>query len=357
VPPLNDGTGIWHFACTLPRDAGERAQTNEPWCVRPTSREESDMRRAIIALVTALTLMLTGLTPGPLRVSALGETSVTLTCTDDTSITLLLDADGLADLTAAVQAMIDYPAGLNCTIIQNPLPLTVTFGHVALAANPNTMVVAGGRWLAPCSVILPVTCDPADPSCGQTLVQVVVARSASRPAFARIMPAPLASTSCPIDPTGCVWVNIGVNLHFRDKTMTPANLEGTLNETIPENQSCPGANGPVAVGPSHFTSKPTPSQNQLTGCLFVLNERALTTTYVTQVFGPVFTAPAANALSVDSPIHFRFSDKGNPSRTTDLLGGPPGIDEGVCETPFGGSTDPRYPLENGNINIYGKFPV
>ena len=63
------------------------------------------MRRAIIALLTATALMLTGLIPGPLRVTALGETSVTLNCTDGTSLSLLADADTLAGLTAAVQAM------------------------------------------------------------------------------------------------------------------------------------------------------------------------------------------------------------------------------------------------------------
>jgi len=110
------------------------------------------MRRAIIALVTATALMLTGLTPGPLRVSALGETSVTLNCTDDTSLTLLVDAEALASLTAAVQAMIDYPAGLSCTLVQNPL--TTFFGHVVFAATNKTFVVAGGRWLVECQALL-----------------------------------------------------------------------------------------------------------------------------------------------------------------------------------------------------------
>ena len=111
------------------------------------------MRRAIIALVTATALMLTGLTPGPLRVSALGETSVTLNCTDGTSLTVLVDAEALASLTAAVQGMIDYPAGLSCTLVQNPLPLTTSFGHVVFAATNKTFVVAGGRRLVESMVL------------------------------------------------------------------------------------------------------------------------------------------------------------------------------------------------------------
>ena len=135
------------------------------------------MRRAIIALVTATALMLTGLIPGPLRVTALGETSVTLNCTDGTSLTLLVDADTLAGLTAAVQGMIDYPAGLSCTVVQNPLPLTTFFGHVALATNPNTLVVAGGRWQVGCSTIFFYSSETMVPG-------AVVARGATRPALA-----------------------------------------------------------------------------------------------------------------------------------------------------------------------------
>ena len=111
------------------------------------------MRRAIIALLTATVLMLTGLIPGPQRATALGETSVTLTCSDGTSVQLLVDADALAGLTAAVQGMIDHPADLGCTLVQNPLPLRVVLGHVAMAATSNTFVVAGGRWLVECAAI------------------------------------------------------------------------------------------------------------------------------------------------------------------------------------------------------------
>ena len=327
------------------------------------------MRRAIIALLAATALMLTGLIPGPLRVTALGETSVTLNCTDGTSLTLLADADTLTGLTAAVQAMIDYPAGLNCTLVKNPLPLTLSLGHVAMAANPNTMIVDGGRWLAPCTVIMPAppdctsgmdtppcclpTAQDTDPDCTGSVIHTVVAHGANRPSLARIMPAPLTSTSCPADPVnGCVWVNIGVNLHYRDKTNI---LEGTLNETIPENQTCtdPATGDQVAVGPSHFTSKPTPSQNQLAGCLDVAYPRVFTTTYVTQVFGPAFTTLRNPALAVDSALHFTFRDNGSPSNSIDKLAGVPAAEESNCDL-HTGTPNPTYPQENGNINAYPR---
>jgi hypothetical protein len=312
------------------------------------------MRRAIIALLTATALMLTGLIPGPLRVTALGETSVTLSCTDGTSLTLLADTETLAGLTAAVQAMIDYPAGLNCTIVQNPLPLTTYFGNVALAANPNPMVVAGGRWQVGCTSILDYS------RCCGSLPGSVLARGATRPGFASLISA-ASATDC-LDPTqGCVWVNIAVNLHYRDKTNI---LEGTLNETMPENQSCPDPadlTASIAVGPSHFDSKPNP------GCLFVtanvLNKpQAAVTTTVTQVSG-LQTAPGVSLgfkVTQGQTINSSFLDNLNsPSQQTadadrDHLNAPPALDDSVCAndgTGVGGTQN--NVLQNGNINIYG----
>src|SRR5438034_11588425 len=96
------------------------------------------MRRAIIASVTAAILTISGLTFGPaLRASALGETSVTLNCNDGTSLTLSVDANELAQLTAAVQGMIDYPAGLSCVPIQHPLPPTLFLSHQASAVTTH----------------------------------------------------------------------------------------------------------------------------------------------------------------------------------------------------------------------------
>ena len=313
------------------------------------------MRRAIIALLTATALMLTGLIPGPLRVTALGETSVTLNCTDGTSLTLLADADALAGLTAAVQAMIDYPAGLGCTLVQNPLPLTMSLGNVALAANPHTMVVAGGRWQVGCTSIF--TYDRP----GGSVPGSVVASGATRPAFASLL-SPAPATEC-LDPThGCVWVNIAVNLHYRDKTSI---LEGTLNETMPENQTCPDptTGDPVAVGPSHFTSKPNP------GCLFVvttplLNKpQAAVRTTVTQVSG-LQTAPGVSLgfkVTEGQTINSSFLDNLNsPSQQTpnadrDHLNAPPALDDSVCADDA--TADPgtqNNVLQNGNINIYPR---
>jgi len=316
------------------------------------------MRRAILALLTATALMLTGLIPGPLRVTALGETSVTLNCTDGTSLTLLADADTLAGLTAAVQAMVEYPAGLGCTLVQNPLPLTVFFGNVALAANPNRMVVAGGRWQVSCVDIPP----PCDRTCGEGALPSVVARGATRPALASLISAAPA-TDCLDDSEGCVWVNIAVNLHYTKDGV----LEGTLNETMPENQTCTDpVFGPFAVGPSHFTSKPNP------GCLFVTVDlankpQAAVRTTVTQVSG-LETIPGSGisrgfGVMEGDLINSSFLDNLNsPSQQTadvdrDHLNARPAADDSACVSstpPTGSGGTQLNVLRNGNINIYPR---
>jgi hypothetical protein len=238
--------------------------------------------------------------------------------------------------------MIDYPAGLSCTLIQNPVPLTVSFGQVARAAVTDDFIVDGGRWFVSCEFFV-----------GQTskVPSGVVARSGKGPAFAsRITTAPLASPECP----GCVWVNIGVNLHRNGN----GTLEGTLNETIPEHQFCTGDNGQIAVGPSHFTSKPTPPNTNLpAGCLSVnaTTHQAAVITYVTQISGLAFPDPRVfqGFLAVGSEVHASFLDSQNsPSQQEtdrDMLNAPPALDLSDC--PHGAIDDQRSVQQNGNINV------
>ena len=312
------------------------------------------MRRAIIAVVAAATLTMSGLTFGPaLRATALGETSVTLNCNDDTSITLLVDANMLAGLIASVQAMIDYPAGLDCTLVQNPIPLGVSFGHVARAATASGFIVDGGRWLVGCSVILGDLNPTMVP--GQ-----VMARAGARYGLAsRISPAPLGSTPCPdLDAFGCIWINIGVNLHVTGS----GKLEGTLNETIPENQSCTNANEETfAIGPSHFTSKPTPPSPDLMACLHVnpATNEASVITYVTQISGlEAFPGTAQGFfVRVGDAVRASFFDSPNsPSQQTppgdrDMLNAPPAAPDSDCTLQDDGAQKKNV-QQNGNVNVH-----
>jgi hypothetical protein len=72
------------------------------------------MRRIVLALAIAAGLAVGTAMP----TSALGLTQVTLSCDDGTKWTAVVDAETLAGLTEAVQAMIDYPAGLTCTLLR-----------------------------------------------------------------------------------------------------------------------------------------------------------------------------------------------------------------------------------------------
>src|SRR5437879_13163951 len=100
------------------------------------------MRRGVLALAIAIGLAIGSAIP----TAAIGLTQVNLSCDDGTSTTLVVDTNTLTRLTTAVQAMIDYPAGLTCTLVQVPLPL-FSFGSPALAASPgkHPFIVGGGR--------------------------------------------------------------------------------------------------------------------------------------------------------------------------------------------------------------------
>jgi len=147
------------------------------------------MKRAIVALTAAI-----GLTVGmTFLMAGIGITQVTLGCSDGTNVTMTVDTDTLTSLTKSVQALLDYPAGLTCTLAQTPV---VRFGNVADAALVPGFVNGGGRFLG--------SCGPGG---------------------------------------GTFWINIAVNAHNQD-----GNVVGTVNQTIPDGQ-CIAAGG--------FTSTPT----------------------------------------------------------------------------------------------------
>ena len=130
-----------------------------------------------------------------------------------------------------------------------------------------------------------------------------------------------------------------MNVHQRDDG-TPY---GTLNETIPANQSCPNF-GPV--GESHFGSTPT--------CILIDGSTAFVTSHVTQTSGQVgFPADNAGFVTFGNYLHFGFQDNGNPSQGIDMLDGPPATPTGDPDQTCTAATNPApiFPLQNGNISI------
>ena len=148
------------------------------------------MKRPVVVAVFLAGLMLGTAVP----VSGLGGTQITLNCDDGTSLTAVVDANTLTDLTQSVQALIDYPAGLSCTLLQTT-PL-VRFGNVADATLIQGFVNGGGRFQV---------------SCGSA--------------------------------GGTFWTNIAVNAQIKD-----GRVVGTVNEAIPDGQ---------CVEPGTFKSIPT----------------------------------------------------------------------------------------------------
>ncbi|HEV8535906.1 MAG TPA: hypothetical protein VGR87_09350 [Candidatus Limnocylindria bacterium] len=288
------------------------------------------MRRILLTVAIAVGLAIGAMLP----VAAIGETQVTLNCSDGTSVSLVVDADTLTGLTESIQAMIDYPAGLSCTLVQVPLGLGAVFGRIALASpGQSPFIVAGGRWLVPCSLFPPPGGGGGSVD-GGTVAKLPGSWSSL-----------LSLGWVPVDDTDQVWVNISVNVHQAgDETFF-----GTLNETIPENQFCPdlSTGTTFAVGPSHFVSRPT--------CFAIGPDpsRAFVTSSVVQTSGLPFPSGSAGSLGFESAVHFSFQDNGNPSSgVKDKLQGPPAGNDSICPTEPGSAPD--FDLIHGNITLHPK---
>jgi hypothetical protein len=310
------------------------------------------MRR--LALACAIVV---GLAIGSgVRTSAIGLTQVTLSCDDGTTTALVVDADTLTGLVQGVQAMIDYPAGLTCTLVQ--LPGVVGIGGIALASpGQSPFIVGGGRWDVACEVVFPPPCDSCcDPvlGCG-SIPPPVVARPGGRAPGSWLSP---VSAAQPSDQT--VSVNIAVNFHQRDD----GSFFGTLNETIPANQSC----GDTPVGETHFTSKPEASPLGCFGTVDGDPSTAHVVSRVTQTSGQHPFPDGSNGFLSTTPpndiIHFSFTDNGNPGHqpdgVDDMLQGPPAGNKSQCvrdaDTNFVTATGlpPAFRLKNGNITLHPK---
>jgi hypothetical protein len=105
------------------------------------------MKRVLMTVAIITGLMLGTAFP----VFGLGETQVTLNCDDGTSMTTTVDPETLQSLVASVQAILDYPAGLTCTLLQSPVVSpVVSFGSVALAGRKPPFINGGGRFVHDC---------------------------------------------------------------------------------------------------------------------------------------------------------------------------------------------------------------
>jgi hypothetical protein len=308
------------------------------------------MKRTFLAIAFVVGLVLGSAVPGS---ALIGDTAVTINCSDGTSVKLVVDADTLTGLIQGVQAMIDFPAGLTCTLIQ--VPVVVGIGGIALASpGQSPFIVGGGRWDVPCEVVVPP--PPCPPNCcpPEGCPGVV-----EPPVVARARGASLALLSAAQPSDGTISVNVAVNFHQRDD----GSFFGTLNETIPAKQSC----GDVPVGETHFTSKPEASP---TGCFGIdLRDPSRRTAHVvsrvTQTSGQHGFPDGSGGFLTENvdDVHFSFIDNGNPGHQApgvdDMLQGPPAPNASTCTPdPINGATAtgpaPAYHLKNGNITLHPK---
>jgi hypothetical protein len=98
------------------------------------------MTRLILAPVVALLAAL--LVPAAASADAY---SVTIDCGDGSPITATVDLNELTEIQAALQAMINYPSGLSCTLSQNLVTGPVV-GTNAFA-DSGSFVVGGGQYI------------------------------------------------------------------------------------------------------------------------------------------------------------------------------------------------------------------
>src|SRR5256885_2516736 len=98
------------------------------------------MRRLFVTLAASVALTFGMALP----VRAIGLTLVTVTCSDGDSVTATVNADELAGLTDAINALTLYPAGLSCTL--GTAPVLTSIGGGASARPTSRVFVSGGRF-------------------------------------------------------------------------------------------------------------------------------------------------------------------------------------------------------------------
>src|SRR6266581_2853355 len=75
----------------------------------------------------------------PSHGQTIGDTQVTLSCNDGHSVTAAVDSTTLLELTAAVQALINDPTGLSCTLDPAATPPT---SWTVFDFNPSSQAIA-----------------------------------------------------------------------------------------------------------------------------------------------------------------------------------------------------------------------
>ena len=102
------------------------------------------MKRRFLGIFVGMAL---GLGLPPAMASADTLTLVNLDCGDGSPLQVTVDPATLTELQASVQAMLDNPSGLACTLSTSPvLTSPLAIGTSAFASSNQAFVVGGGRY-------------------------------------------------------------------------------------------------------------------------------------------------------------------------------------------------------------------
>src|SRR6266852_3830371 len=92
-----------------------------------------------LTVSAAAVLLILFSAPDPSHGQTIGDTQVTLSCNDGHSVTVAVDPSTLLELTAAVQALINDPTGLSCTLDPAATPPT---SWTEFDYNPSGQAIA-----------------------------------------------------------------------------------------------------------------------------------------------------------------------------------------------------------------------
>jgi hypothetical protein len=96
------------------------------------------VKRIYLAFVCSLALSVGMAT---VQVSGVGDSEINLTCDDGSNLNVIVDLSTVIGLTQVVQAMLEYPAGLTCSLTQTAVTHAPLSASIAAAADKKDFAV------------------------------------------------------------------------------------------------------------------------------------------------------------------------------------------------------------------------
>ena len=267
-------------------------------------------KRFLMGLVAAAALGL-----APVVVSADSLTAIGVDCGDGYPISATVDGPTLTKVQGAIQAMVDSPAGLSCSLTTSAL------ADPSLTAPTTTTTTTSTTPTTTTSSTTPSNTSPSNTSPSNTSPS-----NTNSDAFVTGGGQYTSSSGC--------QRNFGLSAK-PDKDSTTYTAHGTSNVTQPNAPGCPQG---------HVTSKVL--------CLIVgtdgVNGTAQIKSMVTQVDGVFIQAPFLGAENQVIETDVTDGASGNPDQIVHFFQGTGPAISSTCDAPAGGS----HVVNHGNIKIH-----